>query len=104
MANKPTLTVRQQVTEFLDRVERNNGQPTNQQEIDALKSELAALEARRAACGLSSQEREELEALEETISIMEDPEEVEAIIESYRDYLNGNVIKGVEAIKALLPR
>lgn len=103
MTNKPTLTVRQQVTEFLDRVERNNGQPTNQQKIDALKSELAALQARSAAHGLSPQDREEMEALEETISIMEDPEEVKAIIESYRDYLNGNVIKGVDAVRALRP-
>lgn len=104
MTNKPELTVRQQATEFLNQVQQHNGQLTNQQEIESLKRELAALQARSVASGLSPKEIEDVEALEETIAILEDPEEMEALIESHRDYLNGNVIKGTEAIKALLPR
>ena len=68
-----------------------------------MKSELTALRARGVASGLSPQEREHLEALEETIAILEDPEEMKALIESHRDYLNGNVIKGVAAVRALRP-
>lgn len=103
MTKQPALTVRQQVTEFLDLAAKNNGRLTARQEIESLKSDLAALRARGTAGGLSLQEREGVEALEETIAILEDPEEMEALIESHRDYLNGNVIKGVEAVRALRP-
>lgn len=104
MTNQPTLTIRQQVVEFLDQVQRNNGQLADQQELEPLESQLTALRARSVNGGLSPQERETLESLEETLSILGDPDEMEALIESHRDYLNGNVIRGVEAIRALLPR
>lgn len=102
MTNQPTLTVDQQVVEFLEQAQRNDGQLTDQREMEALESRLAALWARSVDGGLSPQERETLESLEETLSILGDPEEMEALIESHRDYLNGNVTRGVDAIRALL--
>lgn len=104
MTNQPALTVNQQVVKFLDQVQQNNGQLTDQQELDSLESQITALRAQNVNGGLSPQEREILESLEETLSILGDPEEMEALIESHRDYLNGNVIRGIEAIRALLPR
>ena len=103
MTEQPAPTIRQQVQAFLDWAEQDDSQAAIKREIETLTSEMEALRARRAAHGLSPQEREELEALEETISILSDPDEMEAIIESYRDYIDGNVIKGVEAIRALRP-
>ena len=103
MTNQPTLTVNQQVAKFLDQVQRNNGQLADQQELESLESQLTALRAQSVNKGLSPQERETLESLEETISILGDPEEMEALIESHRDYLNGNIIRGVDAIRELLP-
>lgn len=103
MTNQLTLTVNQQVAKFLDQVQRNNGQLADQQELESLESQLTALRAQSVNKGLSPQERETLESLEETISILGDPEEMEALIESHRDYLNGNIIRGVDAIRALLP-
>lgn len=103
MTNQPTLTVKQQVAKFLDQVQRNNSQLADQQELESLERQLTTLRARNVNGGLSPQERETLESLEETISILGDPEEMEALIESHRDYLNGNIIRGVDAIRELLP-
>lgn len=103
MTNQLTLTVNQQVVKFLDQVQRNKGQLADHQELESLERQLTALRARNVNGGLSPQERETLKSLEETISILGDPEEMEALIESHRDYLNGNIIRGVDAIRALLP-
>lgn len=102
MTSQPTLTVDQQVVKFLDRVQRNDGRLTDQREMESLESRLAALRERSVDRGLSPQERETLESLEETLSILGDPEEMEALIESHRDYLNGDVTRGVDAVRALL--
>lgn len=103
MTNKPELTVRQQATEFLNQVQQHNGQLADPQEIASLQAELASLHA-RGNDDLSPQEQEHLISLEETIAVLQDPEAMEALVEGYRDYLSGNYIEGVEAVRALRPR
>ena len=102
MTDQPTLTVDQQVVKFLEQVQRNDGLLADRREMESLESRLAALRERSVDRGLSPQERETLESLEETLSILGDPEEMEALIESHRDYLNGDVTRGVDAVRALL--
>ena len=94
--------MRQRAQEFIGRIERD-GQLSDPQEIDSLQAALAELQA-RSVNGLTSQERETLESLEETLSILQDPEAMEALFEGYRDYLNGDFIEGTDAVKALLTR
>lgn len=95
--------MRQRAQEFISRIERDNGQLSDPQEIASLQTALAKLQA-RSVNGLTSQERETLESLEETIAILQDPEAMEALVEGYRDYLNGDFIEGTDAVKALRTR
>ena len=94
--------MRRRAAEFLDRVERNGGQPADPQQIAYLHAELDRLRARGEE-NLSPQEEERLFSLEETIAVLQDPEAIEAFVEGYRDYLAGNYIEGVEAVRALRP-
>lgn len=84
-------------------MERSNGQLADPQKIAAMETELAELQA-RGEDSLSTEERECLFSLEETIAVLQDPEAIEAFVEGYRDYLSGNLIEGVEALRALRPR
>lgn len=47
---------------------------------------------------------QDLESLEETLAILSDPEEMRAIAEAEREIAEGNVVRGVEAVRALRPR
>jgi PHD/YefM family antitoxin component YafN of YafNO toxin-antitoxin module len=47
---------------------------------------------------------EDLESLEETLAVLEDSEAVAELVEAHRAYLEGDVVRGVEAVKALRPR
>lgn len=93
--------MRQRAVEFLDRMQRNNGQ-ADPEEIASLQAELVRLRGRGNG-GLSPQEQERLTSLEETIAVLQDPEAMEALIEGYRDYLSGNYLAGAEAVRALRP-
>lgn len=46
---------------------------------------------------------EDLEALEETLAILSDPQAMKEIAEGESDLMNGDVVVGVEAVKALRP-
>jgi len=46
---------------------------------------------------------EDLESLEETLAVLEDSEAVAELIEAHRAYLKGDVIRGVDAVRALRP-
>ncbi len=92
--------MRQKAQEFIGRVERDNGKLSDPQEIASLQAALAELQA-RSVNGLTAQEREDMESLEETLSILQDPEAMGALFEGYRDYLNGDFIEGTDAVKAL---
>ena len=47
---------------------------------------------------------EDLEALEETLAVLGDSEAVTDLVEAHRAYLEGDVVRGIEAVKALRPR
>jgi PHD/YefM family antitoxin component YafN of YafNO toxin-antitoxin module len=47
---------------------------------------------------------EDLESLEETLAVLADAEAVAELVEAHRAYLEGDVVRGVEAVKALRPR
>lgn len=46
---------------------------------------------------------EDLESLEETLEILGDEEVVAQLAEAHRAYLEGDVVRGVEAVRALRP-
>ena len=47
---------------------------------------------------------EDLESLEETLAILADPDALEAIAQAEREVAEDDVIRGVEALRALRPR
>ncbi|MEX1043622.1 MAG: type II toxin-antitoxin system Phd/YefM family antitoxin [Acidimicrobiia bacterium] len=47
---------------------------------------------------------EDLESLEETLAVLGDSEAVTELVQAHRAYLDGDVVRGVEAVKALRPR
>lgn len=47
---------------------------------------------------------EDLESLEETLAILADPDALEEIARAEREVAVGDVIRGVEALKALRPK
>lgn len=46
----------------------------------------------------------DLESLEETLAILSDPDAMREIAEGEREIAEGDVVRGVEAVKALRPR
>lgn len=99
--SNPRITrMRQRAKDFIERIQRNNGQLSDPQEIASLQADLAKLQA-RSIHGLTLQEREDMASLEETISVLQDPKAMEALVEGYRAYLNGDFIEGTDTVKAL---
>jgi hypothetical protein len=47
---------------------------------------------------------DDLESLEETVAVLGDSDAVAELLEAHRAYLNGDVARGVEAVRALRPR
>ena len=47
---------------------------------------------------------EDLESMEETLAILSDPDAMEEIALAEREIAEGNVVRGVEAVRALRPR
>ncbi len=47
---------------------------------------------------------EDLESLEETAAVLGDSHAVAELVEAHRAYLQGDVVRGVDAVKALRPR
>jgi antitoxin YefM len=47
---------------------------------------------------------EDLESLEETLAVLEDSEAIAELVEAHRALLEDDVLRGVEAVKALRPR
>lgn len=46
---------------------------------------------------------EDLESLEETLAVLSDNDAVEQLAEAHRAYADGDVVRGVEAVRALRP-
>lgn len=46
---------------------------------------------------------DDLESLEETLAVLSDNEAVEQLADAHRAYADGDVVRGVEAVRALRP-
>lgn len=88
-AVEPVRNVRDRFSEFVDRAEREH-------------ERVVVTRNGRPAVVLISYE--DLEALEETLDILSDPNALAEIREAEEAVARGDVVRGVEAIRALRPR
>lgn len=86
MTTEPLRTVRDRFSEYVDRVEREH------------ERVVVTRNGRPAAVLISP---EDLESLEETLSILGDPEVVRGIREGQQAILRGDFVEGTDAISAL---
>ena len=89
MSSESLRTVRDHFSEFIDRVR------THHERVVVTKNGTPA------AVLISP---DDLESLEATLAVLGDSEAVAELVEAHRAYLDGDVIRGVEAVKALRPR
>ena len=88
MSSESLRTVRDRFSEFIERVSAHHERVV----ITRNGSPAAVLMS-----------PEDLESLEETLAVLEDTEAVEGLAEAHRSYLDGDVTRGVDAVRALLP-
>ena len=88
MSVEPLRTVRDHLSEFVDRVEREH-------------ERIVLTRNGHAAAVLISPE--DLAQLEETIDVLSDPQALADIREADQAYAHGDVIRGVEAVRRLRP-
>lgn len=89
MATEPLRTVRDRFSEYVDRVDRQH------ERIVVTKN------GRPAAVLISPVE---LESLEETLSVLGDTEALRGLREADEAIARGDVVRGVDAVRALRPR
>jgi prevent-host-death family protein len=89
MTVEPLRAVRDHLSEFVDRAEREH------------ERVVVTRNGRPAAVLIGY---EDLAALEETLEILSDPEAMAGIRESRGEVDRGDVVRGVDAIRALRPR
>ena len=88
MSTEPLREVRDHFSDVVDRVQREHDRVT------------VTRNGKAAAIILSP---DDLEQLEETLSVLSDPEALADIREADAAYRDGNVLRGVEAVRALRP-
>lgn len=86
MSSESLRTVRDRFSEFVDRVQRDH------------ERVVVTRNGTPAAILLSP---EDLESMEETLAILSEPGAVTELLEAHRAYLNGDVVRGVEAVRDL---
>ena len=86
MTSASLRTVRDRFSEFIERVQAHH------ERVVVTRNGLPA------AVLVSP---EDLESLEETLAVLEDAEAVAELIEAHRSYLESNVIRGIDAVRAL---
>ena len=89
MTVEPLRTVRDHLSDFVDRAEREH------------ERVVVTRNGRPAAVLIGY---EDLAALEETLEILSDPETMAGIQQARQEIARGEVIDGVDAVRALLPR
>ena len=89
MSSESLRTVRDRFSEFIERVQKHH------------ERVIVTRNGTPAAVLMSP---DDLESLEETLAVLEDSEAVAELVEAHRAYLEGNVVRGVEAVKALRRR
>jgi antitoxin YefM len=88
MSVEPLREVRDHFSDVIDRVEREHERVT------------VTRNGRAAAVIVSP---EDLAELEETLSVLSDPEALADIREADRSYSSGDVVRGIDAVRALRP-
>ncbi len=88
MVNEPLPTVQDRFSEFVERVSAHRERVV----ITRDGTPTAVL------IGL-----EDLESLEETLAILGDTEAVAELVDAHRAYLESDVVRGADAVKALRP-
>ncbi len=86
MSNESLHTVRDRFSEFIDRVQ------THHERVVVTKN------GRPSAVLVSP---DDLESMEETLAVLGNSDAVAELVEAHRAYLDGDVIRGVKAVKAL---
>jgi antitoxin YefM len=89
MTVEPLRAVRDHLSEFVDRAEREH------------ERVVVTRNGRPAAVLIGY---EDLAVLEETLELLSDPNAMAAIRESRAEVARGDVVRGVEAVRALRPR
>jgi len=89
MSSESLRTVRDRFSEFIERVQKHH------------ERVVVTRNGTPAAVLISP---EDLESLEETLAVLGDSEAVAELVQAHRAYLDGEVVRGVEAVKALRPR
>lgn len=89
MSSESLRTVRDRFSEFIERVQKHH------------ERVVVTRNGKPAAVLMSP---DDLESLEETVAVLEDSEAVAELLEAHRAYLEGDVVRGIEAVKALRPR
>ena len=88
MSTEPLRSVRDHLSELVDRVEREHDRV------------VITRNGREAAVLISA---EDLAELEETLSVLSDPEALADIREADAAYARGDVVRGVDAVRRLRP-
>jgi antitoxin YefM len=89
MTSEPLRSVRDRFSEFIDRVQKHH------ERVVVTRNGIPA------AVLIST---DDLESLEETVAVLGDSEAVAALVEAHRAHLDGDVVRGTEAVKALRQR
>lgn len=89
MTSESLRTVRDRFSEFVERVQ------THHERVVVTRNGVPA------AVMLSP---EDLESLEETLAVLADSDAVAELLEAHRAYLDGDVVRGVDAVRALRPK
>lgn len=89
MTSEPLRTIRDRFSEFVERVQGHH------------ERVVVTRNGTPAAVLVSP---DDLESLEETIAVLSDSEAVAELIEAHRAYVEGDVVRGSDAVRALRPR
>lgn len=88
MSSESLRTVRDRFSEFIERVQKHH------------ERVVVTRNGTPAAVLVSP---EDLDSLEETLAVLGDSEAVAELVEAHRAYLEGDVVRGVDDVRALRP-
>lgn len=88
MSSESLREVRSRFSEFIERVNRHHER---------------VLITRNGSPAAVLMSPDDLESLEETLAVLSDNEAVQQLADAHRAYVEGDVVRGVEAVRALRP-
>jgi prevent-host-death family protein len=89
MTSEPLRTIRDRFSEFVERVQGQH------------ERVVVTRNGTPAAVLINP---DDLESLEETIAVLGDSETVAELVEAHKAYLDGDVVRGPDAVRTLRPR